>query len=65
MGVIISYKITAYYISETIIDIETNIENAKFLYLYPISWSKSYKEQLVLRTDEVRYPPLYIINDKD
>ncbi|WP_064429460.1 hypothetical protein [Rickettsia sp. Tenjiku01] len=33
LGVIISYKITADYVSETPID----IENAKFLYLYPIS----------------------------
>ncbi|AFC71535.1 hypothetical protein [Rickettsia australis] len=49
LGVIISYKITADYISETLIDIEENIENAKLLYLHPISWSKSYEEQLVLR----------------
>ncbi|MCC8467186.1 MAG: hypothetical protein LN589_00220 [Rickettsia endosymbiont of Eriopis connexa] len=63
-GIIISYKITANYVSETSIDIEENIENAKFLYLYPISWSKAYEEQLVLRTDEGRYLPLYIINDK-
>ncbi|WP_082068236.1 hypothetical protein [Rickettsia endosymbiont of Ixodes pacificus] len=33
LGVIISYKITADYVSETPIDIEENIENAKFLYL--------------------------------
>ncbi|WP_016769905.1 hypothetical protein [Rickettsia sibirica] len=65
LGVIISYKITADYVSETPIDIEKNIENAKFLYLYPISWSKAYEEQLILRTDEGRYLPLYIINDKD
>ncbi|WP_392506107.1 hypothetical protein ACE5D9_06955 [Rickettsia sp. 2024-CO-Wats] len=64
LGVIISYKITADYVSETPIDIEQNIENAKFLYLYPISCSKAYEEQLVLRTDEGRYLPLYIINDK-
>ncbi|WP_256621173.1 hypothetical protein [Rickettsia sp. TH2014] len=37
LGVIISYKITADYISATPIDIEENIENAKFLYLYLIS----------------------------
>ncbi|AAY61833.1 DUF2310 family Zn-ribbon-containing protein [Rickettsia felis] len=65
LGVVISYKITADYVSETPIDIEENIENAKFLYLYLISWSKAYEEQLVLRTDEGRYLPLYIINDKD
>nr|WP_016926053.1 DUF2310 family Zn-ribbon-containing protein [Rickettsia conorii] len=65
LGVIISYKITADYVSETPIDIEKNIENAKFLYLYPIAWSKAYEEQLILRTDEGRYLPLYIINDKD
>lgn len=31
--------------------------------IYPISWSKAYEEQLVLRTDEGKY--LHIINDKD
>ena len=64
LGVIISYKITADYVSETPIDIEKILKMQNF-YLYPISWSKAYEEQLVLRTDEGRYLPLYIINDKD
>ncbi len=65
LGVIISYKITADYVSETPIDIEKNIENAKFLYnLFPMV-KTLYEEQLILRTDEGRYLPLYIINDKD
>ncbi|KDO03491.1 hypothetical protein REISMN_01355 [Rickettsia tamurae subsp. buchneri] len=41
LGVIISYKITADYVSETPIDIQENIENAKFLYLYSIFLVKS------------------------
>ncbi|MCZ6924577.1 MAG: hypothetical protein O7D30_03790 [Rickettsia endosymbiont of Ixodes persulcatus] len=44
LGVTTNYKITADYISETPLYIEENIENAKFLYLYPISWSKAYEE---------------------
>jgi len=63
LGVIISCKITAEYINETPIDIEENIENARFLYLYPISHLNDYEQRLVLRTNKGKYLPLYIIND--
>lgn len=64
--VIINYKITDTYICETPLYIEENIEDIKFLYLYPLSYSNSYEQQLVLYTDEIKYLPLYMLNnDKD
>lgn len=61
--VIINYKITDNYVCETPLYVEENIENVKFLYLYPISCSKSYEQQLILYTDETKYLPLYMLNN--
>lgn len=67
MGVITSYDITAKHVSENKeLTIERSIENAQFLIIYPPNSVDDCESQLVLRTNEGKYLPTYVLNnDKD
>jgi predicted nucleic acid-binding Zn ribbon protein len=66
MGITICYNIMAQYVSDSAISaLEQNIESVKFLVLYPLTDISDYEAQLVLRTNEGRYLPTYVLNNNE
>ena len=66
MGIIISYNILAKYVTDSDeIIMEQNVDNAEFLILYPPKLLEDYESQLILRTDQRKYLPIYILNNNE
>jgi predicted nucleic acid-binding Zn ribbon protein len=66
MGVVISYNILAKHVTDSDeIIMEQNIDNAEFLILYHSNLLRDYESQLILRTDQGKYLPTYMLNNNE
>lgn len=65
MGITVYCDIKA-HLCDSAITLEPNVENVKFLTLYPVTSSEGAEMRLALRTSEGKYLPNYILsNNKD
>ena len=66
IGIIISYNILAKHVTDSDeIIMEQNIDNAEFLILHHSNLLRNYESQLVLRTDQGKYLPIYLLNNSE
>jgi len=66
MGIIISYNILAKHVTDSDeLIMEQSIDNAEFLILHPPKFLGDYESQLILRTDQGKYLPIYILNNNE
>ena len=65
MDIIINHDITAKHVTDCDLIMEQNIDDTYFLILYPPHAVADYESQLVLRTDEGKYLPTYVLNNNE